>query len=124
MAVFSEIKIDANTIYRPNEFRPEKEYIYAGEYTTCRGALRADIIGWKYADMTLQWGALPDSQLQDLLDLDGTAVTMSWTGQDGTTASETVIPTVNGSTATRFIHDGESVWSDVQLEIRFIDAHN
>ena len=122
--VFNEITIDGDTIYRGNDFTLVREYLYAGEIETCTGKRCADLIGWRYADMTIAWDALPESQLQDILSLSGEEVTMTFEGEDGTQAEETVIPTVISSTATRSKDgQGNSIWKGISLGIRFTGAH-
>ena len=124
MAVFDTITIDNKTFLRPNDFKPAREYVYAGEIVTCTGKTIADLIGWKYADMSLEWDTLPQSQLEDLLDLDGTEVTFTFTDADGTTASETVIPLTHSLTAKREVTDGIPAWKDVKTDLRFINVHH
>lgn len=118
------ITLDGKTIYRANDFTLKKEYIFAGEYTTCTGATIADCVGWKYADCSLSWDTIPQSQLDDLLELNGRSVVMTWTDADGEEKEENVIPLTHSYTATRFFNNGVAVWRDIQLELRFIDAHS
>ena len=124
MAYFNTITIDGDTYYRPNGFTPAREYVYAAEYTTCTGKTIADLVGWKYSDITLNWDSLPQTQIDNLLALNGEEVTMTWTDADGTTASETVIPSTHSLTATRFTIGTTPLWSDIQTELRFINVHN
>lgn len=124
MAYFNTITIDGDTYFRPNGFTPAREYVYAAEYTTCTGKIIADLVGWKYSDMSLSWDALPQTQIDNLLALNGTEVTMTWTDADGTTASETVIPSTHSLTATRFMNGSNPLWSDIQTDLRFINVHN
>ena len=42
------ITIDGSRIYKPREFAPQIEDLYAGEYTTCTGKIVGDRIGWKW----------------------------------------------------------------------------
>ncbi len=124
MPYFNTITIDGETYYRPNGFTPAREYVYAGEYVTCTGKTIADVVGWKYSDIALTWDALPQDQIENLLALNGEAVTMTWTDADGATASETVIPSTHSLTATRFMNGNDAVWRDIQTELRFINVHN
>lgn len=121
--IFNTITLDNNEIFRPNDFTPEKESVYQGEYTTCTGKTIADCVGWKYADMDLTWDYLPDSMMSDLLSLTGT-FTFAFDDSSGA-QSENVIITGFSNTATRFTDDdGNVMWKNVVLGLRFIDVHN
>lgn len=110
-------------IFRPNEFTPEREDVYAGEYMTCTGKTVADRIGWKYSDTTLEWDILSNSMMTTLLALPG-SFDITFDDSDGS-HTETVIKTGFANTATRFTNDlGQAIWKDVKLGIKFIDAHN
>lgn len=108
---------------RPSDFAVEREDIYAGEYTTCTGAVKADRIGWKYADMTLTFDELTPEELNIISGLYG-AVTFYFDDSDGAHA-EQVIKTGFSNTPTRYtLPDGKAVWKNVGVSLRFIDAHN
>ncbi len=124
MAVFNTITIGGTTFYRPNDFEPAREFVYAAEYTTLAGNIRADLVGWKFSDMEMQWGMLPDGMKTALLALNGQAVTMTFEDADGTTASEQIIPITHSMTATRLVKDGSKVWKDVKTEVRFLNVHS
>ena len=123
IGVFNTIQIDSDTILAPNDFTPAREDVYAAEITTCTGKLIADRIGWKYADMTLKWDMLPQSQLAVLLALGGT-FSLKFTDVNGTTVTEDVISKGIQSTGTRVTDaDGNVIWRDVELGITFVDVH-
>lgn len=56
ISIFNTIQINGTDLYRPTDFSPAREAVYAGEYKTCLGETIADLIGWRYSDMTLEWG--------------------------------------------------------------------
>lgn len=124
MPVFNTITIGGTSVYRPNDFNPAREYVYAAEYTTLNGSIRADLVGWKYSDIELNWDMLPDNQKNALLAMNGQEVTLTFTDADGSTASEKVIPITHSLTATRLEKDGSKVWKDVETELRFINVHS
>ena len=64
--IFNTITIDNEQIFRPSDFDLKREDVYAGEYTTCTGAVIADRIGWRYSDIELKYDTLPDDQMQTL----------------------------------------------------------
>lgn len=122
---FNTVSIDGNVIFRGNDFTLQREYIYAGEYETCTGKRCADIVGWRYSDLTLSWGSLPQSQLEDLLDLDGTEVSMVFEAEDGTSVTEKVIPMLISSQASRLTDPfGRIAWTNISLQLKFTEAHN
>ena len=124
MPYYNTITIDGKSYYRPNGFTPAREYVYAGEITTCTGKTIADLVGWKYSDIELDWDAIPQAQLENLLALNGTEVTMTFTDVDGTTASESVIPATHSMTATRYLNGSTPIWKDIKTTLRFINVHN
>lgn len=121
--MFHKIKINGVEIYRPNDFSPSREDVYEAEIITMTGKRLADIVGWKYADMTLQWDAIPESQLNYLLGLRG-ACTLVFEDADGAEHTEAIIRTGIVTTATRYIGpEGTPLWSNVNMTISFLDSH-
>lgn len=117
------IAINGARIPRPPEFAPQIEDLYAGEYTTCTGKVIADVVGWKYADMTLEWEALPQWAVDVLCQMSG-ETSLTFDGLDGLTQTETIIRTSAVGLRHRHTVDGEPWWTGVQVEVRFIHAHN
>lgn len=123
--VFNTISVDYHTIYRGNNFTLQREYIYAGEYETCTGRRIADRVGWRYADITIQWDALPQTQFAYILGMTGERTRFRFDDELGNQVDEYVIPQMITSQATRFTnpYDNSVVWRDVQLQLRFVDSH-
>lgn len=125
IGIFNSITIDSNEIYRGNNFTLSREYIRAGEIETCTGKYCADLVGWRYADATIQWDTLPEAQLLDVLSLSGEQVNMTFSNEAGATVTEAVVPNVISSTASRFTDNGgRAIWTGIQLQLKFISAHN
>jgi hypothetical protein len=122
MSTYDYITIDGSQIRRPDEFAPQREDIYAGEYTTCTGATRADVVGWKYADMTLKWQALTEAEVNVLIGMSG-ATTLVFDDPSSNTISEQVIRKSAVAMRHRYHELGETWWTEVECEISFIDAH-
>lgn len=123
IGVFNTIQINGSEIFRPSDFELERTDVYSGEYTTCTGAVIADRIGWKYADLELKYDTLPDDQMNVLLGMTG-ASTLTFTDSDGE-HSETVIRMGFTHTPTRMTaYDGSVLWKDVGVQLRFINVHN
>ena len=124
IGVFNSITINNHEIYRGNDFTLQREYIYAGEVETCTGKRCADLVGWRFADLTIEWDALPYSQLINVLRLTGTEVDMTFKNESDVSITEKVIPRLISTTATRFTGEyGVTVWKGVRLQLSFINAH-
>lgn len=125
IGVFNTITLNGEEIFRGNEFNLSREWIYAGEYTTCTGKLVGDIVGWRYADLSLTWDNLPQSQLQKVIGLNGSAVAMTFSNEFNENVTEMVIPTVTTAQVTRLTDpQGNVAWSGIGLTLKFINAHN
>lgn len=124
IGVFNTIRINSTDILAPNDFQPAREDVYTGEITTCTGKLIADRIGWKYADMSLEWDMLPQADLMVLIGVSG-MFDFTFTDVDGTTVTESAIPKSRVYTGTRYTdQNGNVVWRDVQFGITFVNTHN
>ena len=124
IGVFNTIRINSTDILAPNDFQPAREDVYAGEITTCTGKLIADRIGWKYADMSLEWDTLPQADLMVLIGVSG-MFNLTFTDVDGTTVTESAIPKSRVYTGTRYTdQNGNVVWRDVQFGITFVNTQN
>lgn len=123
IGIFNTIIIDEKEIFRPNNFTLQREQIFSGEIETCTGKRLADRVGWRYADLSLGFDTLPQDQLNKLLSLTG-AVEMEFVDEENNTVTEQVILKTSSATATRFTKDGSSVWSGINAEVQFINAHN
>lgn len=126
IGIFNTISINSEIIYQGNDFTLQREYIYAAEYETCTGKRCADLVGWRYADLTIQWDTLPEEMLGYVMGLTGEAVDFTFTDELGNSITESVIPTVISSQATRLTnpYDRSAIWKNVSLQLRFINAHN
>lgn len=125
IGVFNTITIDGTEIFSGNGFTLEREYIYAGEVVTCTGKYCADVVGWRYSDLTVSWDNLPQRQLQNILDLSGKEVDMTFSNEKNESVTEKVIPQATTATATRLTDPhGDVAWSGISLKIKFINAHN
>ena len=125
IGIFNTISIEEVEIFRGNNFSLEREWIYAAEIETCTGKRCADVVGWRYKDLTIQWDNLPQDQLQTILDLDGSEVNMTFNNEQNQSVTEAVIPLVTMAQITRLTDpNGNVAWSGIGLQVRFINAHN
>lgn len=125
IGIFNTITIEEVEIFRGNNFTLEREWIYAAEIETCTGKRCADVVGWRYKDLTVSWDNLPQDQLQMILDLDGSEVNMTFTNEQNQSVTEAVIPLVTTAQITRLTDpNGNVAWSGIGLQVRFINAHN
>lgn len=118
----SYITINGEQIWRPPNFAPRHEDIYKGDYTTCTGKRIADRVGWKFADMTLEWGALPQSMVDVLVNMSGEC-TLEFDDLNGEIIREQVVRTSAVGLRHRYTQGGVVIWKDVSLEIQFIGSH-
>lgn len=123
IGIFNTITINDNEVYRPNEFTLQRENVYAAELLTCTGKTIADLIGWKYADMTLNFDTLPNDMMEALLQISGD-VEMTFEDEEGTSVTEMVIVRSSTAQVTRFTnYAGDTLWKDFALNISFINTH-
>ena len=116
------IQINGQNILKPENFSPERQDIYAAEITTCTGDTIADLIGWKYADITLQWPILPQSMVDILIQMNGES-TITFDDVDGNT-TEKVVRAGIVTLRNRNTIQGETWWKNVSVTLRFLEAHN
>lgn len=103
----------------PNDFIIKKEKILAGEYQTLTGQIIGDVVGWRYADFTLQWDTLTEAMLQYLLaacDDD----TFNFTFTDPAAGEETISLTAlsRATVKTRYKENGVIKWRDIKVPVR------
>lgn len=123
--IFNTITINGEEIYRGNGFTLEREYIYAGEVVTCTGKFCADVVGWRYSDLSVKWDNLPQDQLQSIMSLSGQQVEMTFSNEENETVTELVIPVSTSAQVTRLTDEqGNVAWTGIELRIKFINAHN
>lgn len=121
--LFNTITIDGTEVFRPNDFTLQRENVYAAEIETCTGKRIADLIGWRYSDLSLEFDWLPQDKLSALLAIQG-EVSMTFGNEIEETVTETVIVKTSAATVTRLTApDGEIAWKGIQLEVQFINAH-
>jgi hypothetical protein len=122
---FNTITIDGNEIYRGNDFTLQREFIYAGEYETCTGKRCADIVGWRYGDLTISWDNLPQAQLDYILGLTGLEVEFIFSNEAGVSVTEKVRPSLVSSQASIYTDPfGVKSWRNISLQLQFTEAHN
>lgn len=121
--LFNTITIDGTEVFRPNDFTLQRENVYAAEIETCTGKRIADLIGWRYSDLSLEFDWLPQAKLSALLDIQG-EVSMTFGNEIEETVTEIVIVKTSAATVTRLTApDGQVAWKGIQLEVQFINAH-
>lgn len=121
--LYNKITIDGTEVFRPNDFTLQRENVYAAEIETCTGKRIADLIGWRYSDLSLEFDWLPQAKLSALLDIQG-EVSITFGNEIEETVTETVIVKTSAATVTRLTApDGQVAWKGIQLEVQFINAH-
>lgn len=122
MSALDYIIINNEQIYRPPAFAPAQQDIYKGDYTTCTGKIIADRVGWKYADMTLEWDALPQSMVDVLVNMSGSN-TIEFDDLEGNVVTEKIVRTSAVALRHRYTQRGTVIWKNVKVSIRFIQSH-
>ena len=116
------ITINGTQIYKPPEFSPTHEDVYKAEIETMDGSKIADRIGWKFADMDLEWGALPQSMVDVLVGMNGQC-TIAFDDLDGTQVEEACVRASVVGLRNRNTIDGVTVWKNVTCRITFLNTH-
>lgn len=122
MSEIDYIYIDNEPIRKPESFTPAREDVYAGEYTTCTGNTIADKIGWKYADMDLEWEALTQDEVDMLISMSGER-TLKFDDPESDTQEETIIRSSVVALRHRYTQHGVTWWKNVTCSVRFINVH-
>ena len=116
------IIINGEQVSRPLNFAPAQEDIYKGEYTTLTGKRMGDAVGWRYADMTLEWDGLPQQEVDVLVNMSGINI-LEFDGLDGEMCEEQVLRTSVVGMRHRYTQGGVTYWRDVKVSIQFIGSH-
>ncbi len=116
------IKINGIEIMRPPQFRPMRQDLYKGDYTTCTGKQIRDRIGWKYGDMTLAWDALPQNMVDVLIGMSGVC-TLEFDDADGNIHEEQVVRNSLVALRHKYVQGGVVIWKNVSVNIVFIGSH-
>lgn len=116
------ITIGGTQLPKPPKFTPTREDIYKGDYTTCTGKRIADRVGWKYADMTLEWDGLEQDHVNVLIGMTG-ETSLVFDDLDGTAHTETVVRTSVVALRHRQTIGGKVWWKGVSVNISFIGSH-
>lgn len=119
------LKINNVSIPYPNDFTLTKSKIIASEIQTMTGAIHADIVGWKYADTTLGWDALLDSDLSNLLNQLADPFVLTCETVEGDEVELNAYCASSVSTKSRYRDtQGRILWTDIKLEVVFTDAYS
>lgn len=116
------IIINGEQIPRPPKFSSTRSDIYKGDYVTCTGKTIADKIGWKYADMSLEWDALPQQMVDVLVNMSGVN-TIVFDDLDGELVEEQIVRTSAVALRHRYTQGGVTIWKKVKVDIKFIGSH-
>lgn len=108
---------------RPPELQIQREDVYGGEYTTCTGKKIADVIGWRYSDLTLKWDALPQKYIDILVQLKGQCK-MIFDAPESEEENEDIVRSTVVYLRHRFLQNGETWWKDVSVGVKYLNVHN
>lgn len=119
--IFNTITIGGTEYPRPSNIAYKREDIYAGEYTTCTGARRADYIGSRFSDIELTFDTLPGTLITALSQISGTT-TLAFTDQDGTHTLTVMRKGFSDMPTRHTMPDGTALWQNVTVIFSFVDA--
>lgn len=121
------IQINGQSFPYPNDFTMSKVANITNELVTMTGKTIADVNGWKYADQTLKWDYLGETQLQSILQLtDPVTVgtfTLEFTDPENGLVSVNAFRRSGITVKTRFKENGNIVFSGIELTFAFPDAY-
>ena len=117
------IYINGTAITKPPAFTLEREDIYSAEYTSMSGKTIADKVGWKYADIELEWDALAQTDVATLIGLTG-QFTLGFHDESNNYVTENCIRISSVALPMRYQYRGAYWWKNPKVTVRFIDAHN
>lgn len=130
MAEFDTITITDSygsscTIRRPDNFSPTFEDVYSNEYVTMTGDVKADRIGWKFADMELKWAALSENEVLSLMtSIHGNVFTISVDTAYNRIFEEKARAISQTQIRHRYKQNGQYYWKDVSVKISFLKTHS
>ena len=114
----------------PKKFEMQKTPFIVSEFTTMTGQTYADVIGWKWADTTIEWGALYPHKLENLVwvinyALSHTDGDFRLTFKDNNNQDVTVKAIIrNFKKAKTLVKYGDHyVWDGVSLELSFPECY-
>lgn len=113
----------------PKKFEMQKVPNIVSEITTMTGQTYADINGWKYANTTIEWGALYPEDLQKLVGSMGVvkygpAFTLTFI--DANKQTQTVNAVLRGFHNAKTLarqRNGDYVWEGVSIDLSFPDCY-
>lgn len=117
------MKINGTEIIKPNDFTPAREDVYAGEFTAMDGTVVADRIGWKYSDLTLNWGMMPETDLMLVIGTGG-QFELTFTDPARGEVTEKVIVTSRSVVRSKYYENGVRKWRDISMTMRFLNVNN
>lgn len=117
------ITINNKQIPYPNDFQMKKTPNKVGTITTMSGKTISDVNGWKYANTTMQWDTLLETDLQNLLTaISDNEFQITFADIDGNHTVNAVLES-RVNTKTRFRDNGNIVWKDINIEVSFPDCY-
>lgn len=120
--IFHTIKINGYEFPRPNNVTYGREDIYGGQYTTCTGAIRADYIGARYSDITLEFDTLTDDLLTQLSSITGTT-TIAFDDHDGTHTLSVIRKGFSNMPTRHTLPQGGALWKNIKVSFAFVSAN-
>lgn len=119
------LTINGKSIPYPKKFEMKKAPNIVAELTTMSGKNIADVNGWKYANVTLEWGALyPEDLNRLILATADPSFTVTFLDKDGTTKTVNAILRSFKKAKTLVRYGDKYVWDGVAVELSFPDCYS
>ena len=111
----------------PKKFEMHKVPNIVNELHTMSGNVLYDVNGWKWADTTLEWGALYPETLEDLLEITEVAklneLYMQFLDTDGETKEVRAVIKEFKKAKTLVKYGNRYVWDGLSLTLSFPECH-
>lgn len=118
------MKLNGMRIPYPNNFEMKPKINKVALITTLSGDEYADVNGWKYQPITMQWDTLFDEDLNNLLAIaNSDTFMMTFIDLDGQEHTETAVFESRVSVKTPLKRNGKIVWSGISVEVSFPKCH-
>ena len=118
------LRINNYNLPYPKAFEMRKEPNIVCELTTMTGSKVADVNGWRWADTTIEWGALYQEDLTLLLQATASpTLTIAFENMSGGTTTVNAILKGFVGKRTLAVYDGDTVWEGVAIAVSFPDCY-
>lgn len=118
------ITINNQALPYPKSFKLQKTPNIVCELETMSGKRIADVNGWRYADTSIEWGALYPEDLKRLVDATADpSFTIIFTDEEGTAQTVNAVLRSFSRSRTLARYGNDFVWEGVGINLSFPDCY-